>query len=56
HKHWAKRTPEQQEAVQNRKVIPRDGEPEDIANAVLFFASEEADWITGQTLSVNGGR
>jgi len=32
------------------------GKPEDIAYAVLFFASEEAGWITGQTLSVDGGK
>lgn len=34
----------------------RLGTPEDIAFAVAFFASEEAGWITGQTLSVDGGR
>jgi 3-oxoacyl-[acyl-carrier protein] reductase len=37
-------------------ALRRLGAPEDIANAVLFFASEFADWITGQTLSVDGGR
>lgn len=31
------------------------GEPEDIANAVLFLASDLSTYITGQTLSVNGG-
>ena len=31
------------------------GKPEDIAPAVLFLASEEASWITGQVLGVNGG-
>ncbi|MCI2430839.1 glucose 1-dehydrogenase [Candidatus Acetothermia bacterium] len=31
------------------------GKPEDIANAVLFFASEESHHITGQVLSVSGG-
>ncbi len=31
------------------------GEPQDIANAVLFFASEESKYITGETLNVNGG-
>ena len=30
------------------------GKPEDIANAVLFFASEEASFISGQSISVNG--
>ncbi len=34
----------------------RLGRPEDIANAVCFFASEAAGWITGQTLSVDGGK
>jgi 2-hydroxycyclohexanecarboxyl-CoA dehydrogenase len=39
------------------KTIPwrRRGRPEDIANAVSFLCSEAADYITGQTLSVNGG-
>jgi 3-oxoacyl-[acyl-carrier protein] reductase len=34
----------------------RMGKPEDIATATLFFASEQANWITGQVLSVDGGR
>ncbi|MFL5037787.1 MAG: SDR family oxidoreductase [Microvirga sp.] len=34
----------------------RLGTPEDIAAATLFFASEPAAWITGQVLSVDGGR
>ena len=33
----------------------RLGQPADIAPAVVFFASEEAGFITGQTLSVSGG-
>jgi acetoacetyl-CoA reductase/3-oxoacyl-[acyl-carrier protein] reductase len=32
------------------------GEPEDIAHAIAFFASDESRYITGQTLLVNGGR
>jgi len=35
--------------------LGRLGTPEDIANAVLFFASNEANWITGQILRVTGG-
>ncbi|MEC0229447.1 SDR family oxidoreductase [Paenibacillus alba] len=35
--------------------LQRMGEPTDIANAVVFFASDESRFITGQCLSVNGG-
>ena len=48
------------EEVQERlvKTIParRIGTPEDIGNAVLFLASDEASYVTGQTLYVCGGR
>lgn len=38
--------------------IPRGrlGEVEDIARAVLFLTADDADWITGSTLSINGGQ
>jgi 3-oxoacyl-[acyl-carrier protein] reductase len=36
-------------------VIPRDGPPEVVANAALFLASDEAAWITGTSLVVDGG-
>ena len=35
--------------------LKRVGEPKDVANAVLFLVSEEAAYITGQTLNVDGG-
>ncbi len=40
------------------KKIPcaRIGKPEDIANAVAFLVDDKSDWITGETLSVNGGQ
>jgi 3-oxoacyl-[acyl-carrier protein] reductase len=36
-------------------VVGRVGQPEDIANACLFLASEEASFVTGQVISPNGG-
>jgi len=40
-----------------RRAVPvgRLGKPDDIAGAVLFFASDDAEFITGQVLSVSGG-
>jgi 2-hydroxycyclohexanecarboxyl-CoA dehydrogenase len=40
-----------------RRAIPlgRLGRPEDIPGAVLFFASDDADFVTGQVISVSGG-
>lgn len=43
------------QALLNRIPMARLGLPEDIANAVLFLASDEAAYITGQTIHVNGG-
>jgi len=40
----------------NRTPVRRVGRPEDIAAACAFFVSEEAGYITGQILGVNGGR
>jgi 3-oxoacyl-[acyl-carrier protein] reductase len=39
----------------NSIPLARLGEPQDIANAVAFLASDEAGYITGQTIHVNGG-
>jgi len=43
------------EAEARRIPLGRIGRPEDIANAVVFFASNQASWITGQRLYVGGG-
>ncbi len=43
------------EAYRRAVPIGRLGKPSDIPGAVLFFASDDADFITGQTLSVSGG-
>lgn len=47
--------PEMIEGMLARQGIKRVGEAEDIAAAVLFLTSPAASWITGQTLSVDGG-
>jgi NAD(P)-dependent dehydrogenase (short-subunit alcohol dehydrogenase family) len=47
-----------EEAVDRRREetpLPRLGEPRDVGNAVAFFASEQAEWITGAELVVDGG-
>lgn len=41
--------------VLDAQAIKRRGHAGDIANAIAFFASEEAGFVTGQTLHVNGG-
>lgn len=38
-----------------KDLVGRHATPEDIARAVLFLASDDAGWITGQTLAVDGG-
>ena len=43
------------DALERAVPMRRLGEPEDVAVAVAFFASERAGFITGQTLSVSGG-
>ena len=43
------------ESVTRAIPLRRVGVPEDIPGAVVFLASPEADFITGQTLSVSGG-
>ncbi|NVM03692.1 MAG: SDR family oxidoreductase [Candidatus Helarchaeota archaeon] len=48
-------SPEGEKAIIPEIPLRRVGKPEDIANAVLFFVSEQADWITGQLLFVHGG-
>ncbi|MCE7796503.1 SDR family oxidoreductase [Sphingobium sufflavum] len=40
----------------DKTPMKRSGRPENIAAAVAFLASDDADYITGHTLSVNGGR
>lgn len=53
---WQSYGPEGQKRLVESIHTRRLGTPEDIANATLFFLSEQAGWISGQVLSVDGGR
>jgi 3-oxoacyl-[acyl-carrier protein] reductase len=44
------------EGVAKAVPVRRGGLPEDIANTVAFFAGEEAGYVTGQVIYVDGGR
>lgn len=46
---------EKMKRVFERYIVRRPGEPSDIANMVLFLASDASSWISGQTYPVNGG-
>lgn len=50
-----KMTDSVKETIQESIPLKRVGKPEDIANTVLFLASDKADYITGQVISVDGG-
>jgi 3-oxoacyl-[acyl-carrier protein] reductase len=52
---WLQGDPDSQQRVANMTALGRHGQPADIADAVAFFASPDARWVTGQTLEVNGG-
>jgi 3-oxoacyl-[acyl-carrier protein] reductase len=45
-----------QRALVDGIALKRLGTSEDIAHGVLFFASEQANWITGQVLAIDGGK
>jgi 2-hydroxycyclohexanecarboxyl-CoA dehydrogenase len=47
--------PERFKRIMEKYVIRRPGRPEDVANMVLYLASNSSGWITGQTYPVNGG-
>jgi 3-oxoacyl-[acyl-carrier protein] reductase len=53
---WESYGEEGQRALVERIALKRLGTPDDIAHGVLFFASEYAGWITGQVLSIDGGK
>ena len=53
---WESYGQEGQRLLVENIALKRLGSPLDIANGVLFFASEQAGWITGQTLAIDGGK
>ena len=53
---WESYGEEGQRALVESIALKRLGTPEDIAYGVLFFASERAGWITGQVISIDGGK
>jgi 3-oxoacyl-[acyl-carrier protein] reductase len=53
---WESYGPEGQRRLIESTHTRRPGSAEDIANAVVFLTSDQASWITGQVLSVDGGR
>jgi len=55
-KQWAAFGEEKQRSLMEGIAMRRLGTPEDIANAVIFFASDLASFVNGQLLSVDGGR
>ncbi len=48
-------TEEQIEEARQKNPLPRFGRPRDIGRACVFFASDDAEWITGTALPVDGG-
>jgi 3-oxoacyl-[acyl-carrier protein] reductase len=52
----AERTPEYIKSMEDMIPLGRLGTPRDVANAVLFLASEEAEYITGTTILIDGGQ
>jgi 3-oxoacyl-[acyl-carrier protein] reductase len=48
-------TDQQKEAIATRIPLARMGRPEEIAAAIVYLASEEAAYVTGETIHINGG-
>jgi NAD(P)-dependent dehydrogenase (short-subunit alcohol dehydrogenase family) len=49
------KTEEGRKTVQGMQALKRIGQPADVASVVAFLASDDARWITGDTIRVDGG-
>jgi NAD(P)-dependent dehydrogenase (short-subunit alcohol dehydrogenase family) len=47
--------PDMLQPILNHYAIRRPGTPEEVANMVLYLASDEAGWVTGATFAIDGG-
>ena len=54
--HIVPQSEEQKRTIWEQQAIKRLGEPRDVAGAVLFLTSDDAAFITGQALVVDGGQ
>jgi len=50
------KTQNDREFMNNEHPIGRMGQPEEVANAIIYFASDDASWTTGAVLAVDGGQ
>lgn len=48
--------PEARKVLEDRQPLNRIGEPVDIANAAVYLASDESNWVSGEILNVDGGK
>ena len=53
---WHARSDALKEKILQETPLKRQGTPEEVANAILFLASDMASFITGQNIVVDGGR
>jgi 3-oxoacyl-[acyl-carrier protein] reductase len=53
---WLARTEEDRQEMLSKIPLRRLGTAEEIANVIVFLASDDSGYITGTTIDVNGGR
>ena len=53
---WAKRNDDLKEKIRKQTLLNRQGNPQEVANVILFLASDLSSYITGQNIIVDGGR